>query len=92
MTLRGNFLTDKGNFKAKARETILATVAANPAILGTATQVSPRVYTIEVSDTEGNVAYLNLDLSVTTVHPADRKVPEKKPSTKAEPETFVILD
>jgi hypothetical protein len=40
MTIKGNFLTDKGQLKSAARATILAGIAENPAILGTAEQVN----------------------------------------------------
>ena len=41
---------------------------------------------------KGNVAYVNLDLTVSTVYPADRKVPAKRTAEKVakEPEHFTI--
>lgn len=92
MNIRGNFLTDKGNLKPEARATILAGIAENPAILGTATPISKKVYCIEATDTEGHVAYINIDLSVSTIHPADRKVPTPKAKAPKETETFSIIE
>ena len=94
MKVNGNFLTEKGALKTGARTTILANVLANPAILATAEPVDEKgkVYTIPVSDSEGNVAYVNIDLSVSTIHPADRKVPEKKAKAPKEAEVFEIID
>ena len=91
MKLSGNFLTEKGNIKPAARKAILEAVVANPAILGTATLAKGNnVFALEVTDGEGNVAYLNIDLSVSTIYPSDRKVPEKKAPVAKEVETFTI--
>lgn len=92
MQIRGNFLTEKGNLKSQARLTILEGIAANPALLGTAEKVSANVYAIQVTDSEGNVAYVNIDLSVSTIHPADRKEPVKKAKAPKEAEVFEIID
>lgn len=92
MNIRGNFLTEKGNLKQEARETILAGIAENPALLGTATPVSKKVYCIEATDSEGHVAYVNIDLSVSTIHPGERKVPTPKAKAPKEAEVFTIID
>lgn len=92
MTIKGNFLTEKGQLKSAARATILAGIAENPAILGTAEQVNAKCFTLPVVDSEGNTAYVNIDLSVSTIHPADRKVPEKKAKAPKEAEVFEIVD
>lgn len=93
MKLSGNILTEKGNLKPAARTQVLEYVSSNPAILGTATLAKGQnVYAIEINDAEGNTAYLNIDLSVSTVYPTDRKVPAKKASVAKEVETFTIED
>ena len=92
MNIKGNFLTEKGNLKPAAREVILNSITENPALLGTAVQVTPRVYCIEVSDTEGHVAYVNIDLSVSTIHPSERKEPVKKAKVPKEAEVFEIIE
>lgn len=91
MVIRGNFLTDKGNLKEQARQTILAGIAENPALLGTASQVSKKVYCLEVNDSEGHTAYVNIDLSVSSIHPSERKVATPKPKAPKEQETFEII-
>ena len=94
MLLTGNFITSKGNLKSAARTTILAEIAANPALLATAQPVGDngRVYCITATDSEGNVAYINIDLSVSTVHPSDRKEPVKKAKAPKEAEVFEIIE
>lgn len=93
MKLNGNMLTEKGNLKPQARTQVLEFIANNVGILGTATQAKGNnVYSIEVTDSEGNTAYVNIDVSVSTVHPADRKVPAKKAPVAKATETFSIED
>ena len=92
MRIKGNFLSEKGNLKPAARTAILANIASNPAILGTAESVNAKCYTLPVEDSEGNVAYINIDLSVSTIHPADRKEPVKKAKAPKEAEVFEIED
>jgi hypothetical protein len=92
MKIKGNFLSEKGNLKPAARTAILANVASNPAILGTAELVNAKCFTLPVEDSEGNVAYINIDLSVSTIHPADRKEPVKKAKAPKEAEVFEIED
>ena len=91
MKINGNVLTEKGNLKPEARKQILATIAGNPAILGTAEKVNDKVFTLPVECEDGAV-YVNIDLSVSTLHPADRKAPEKKAKAPKEVEVFEILD
>lgn len=91
MRLSGNILTEKGNLKPAARAQVLDYVKGNPSILGTAQLAKgSNVYVIEICDAEGNTAYLNIDLSVSTVYPTDRKVPAKKALVAHETETFTI--
>lgn len=92
MTVKGNFLTEKGLLKSQARAVILANIASNPAILGTAEMVNAKCFTLPVQDTEGNTAFVNIDLSVSTIHPADRKEPTKKAKAPKEAEVFEIVD
>lgn len=92
MNIKGNFLTEKGNLKPAAREVILNTITENPALLGTAAQVSPKIYCIEVNDTEGHTAFINIDLSVSTIHPSERKEPVKKVKAPKETEVFEIIE
>jgi hypothetical protein len=90
MKISGNILTEKGNLKPVARKQILEAVAGNPALLGTASAVNAKCFTLPVEDSEGNVAYINIDLSVSTIHPADRKEPVKKAKAPKEVEVFEI--
>ena len=94
MKLNGNFLTEKGGLKSAARTTILANIASNLAILGTAEPVGDKhnVYSLPVYDSEGNTAYVNIDLSVSTIHPSERKVPEKKAKETNAAELFEIVE
>jgi hypothetical protein len=91
MKINANVLTEKGNLKPEARKAILANIVANPAILGTASMVTDKVFTLPVECEDGTV-YVNIDLSVSTLHPADRKAPEKKAKAPKEAEVFEILD
>lgn len=92
MKINGNVLTENGNLKPEARKAILASVVANPAILGTAEMVTDKVFTLPIEGEDGIVAYVNIDLSVSTLHPADRKAPEKKAKAPKEAEVFTIED
>ena len=92
MKINGNVLTENGNLKPEARKAILANVVANPAILGTAEMVTDKVFTLPIEGEDGIVAYVNIDLSVSTLHPADRKAPEKKAKAPKEAEVFTIED
>lgn len=92
MKIKGNFTTSKGLLKSQARTVILEKIASNPAILASATPVNKKTYVIPVEDTEGNVAYINIDLSVSTTHPADRKEPTRKASAPKVQEVFEIED
>lgn len=94
MQISGNFITEKGNLKPAARTAILANVLSNPAILATAEPVGTngKVYCIPVSDSEGHTAYINIDVTVSTIHPADRKEPVKKPKVAKEAEAFEIVE
>lgn len=92
MKINGNVLTEKGNLKPEARKAILANIVANPAILGTAEMVTDKVFTLPVEGEDGIVAFVNIDLSVSTLHPASRKAPEKKAKAPKEAEVFTIED
>lgn len=92
MTINGNILNEKGNLKPAARTAILEAIAANPALLGTATPVKANVYSLPISDSEGNTVYVNIDLSVSTLYAGDRKEPAKKVKPAAEAEVFELID
>ena len=55
MKINANVLTEKGNLKPEARKAILANIVANPAILGTASMVTDKVFTLPVECEDGTV-------------------------------------
>lgn len=89
MKINGQIFTEKGNIRPDARKQILASVATNPALLGTADHVKDNIYTIPVESGEGTV-YINIDLTVSTIHPSDRKVSVKK--TKVEAVNPIVIE
>lgn len=91
MKINGQIFTDKGNIKPEARKQLLASIASNPAILGTAEHVKDNTYTIPVDCGERTV-YVNVDLTISTIHPADRKPATKKSKAKVEDAEPVVIE
>ena len=86
MRVNGTVLSDKGMVKPAARASIAAHVDANRGIFANAVKVDGKnVYYVEVMDADGNIIYINFDVSVSHKAPYDRA--EKKAKTKAQKET-----
>lgn len=77
-------LTDKGNIKNDVRKAIAGYVAKHQdTIFAKAEKVADKnVYFVEVHDADGNVIYVNFDVTVSTKAPFDRA--ERKPRAKAD--------
>ena len=83
-------LTDKGNIKNDVRKAIAGYVAKHQdTIFAKAEKVADKnVYFVEVHDADGNVIYVNFDVTVSTKAPFDRA--ERKPRAKADKESSAI--
>ena len=77
-------LTDKGNIKNDVRKAIAGYVAKHQdTIFAKAEKVADKnVYFVEVHDADGNIIYVNFDVTVSTKAPFDRA--ERKPRAKAD--------
>lgn len=91
MKIKNVALTEKGNLKPVVRTEMAKYVAGNPDIFATAEKVEGKnTYFIPVTDVEGNVFYINFDVTVTTKHPADRAERKATPKAKVEAEAIEI--
>lgn len=91
MRIKNVALTEKGNLKPVVRTEMAKYVAGNPDIFATAEKVEGKnTYFIPVTDADGNVFYINFDVTVTTKHPADRAERKATPKAKVEAETIEI--
>ena len=83
MRIKSVALTEKGQVKPAARKAIVNHIAKNPNLFAHATRVGDKgVFTMEVTDANGNVIFVNFDVTVSTKAAADRA--ERKPRAKAE--------
>ena len=86
MKVNGTVISEKGMVKPAARASIAAHVADNRGIFANAIKVDGKnVYYVEVMDADGNIIYINFDVSVSYKAPYDRA--EKKAKPKAQKET-----
>lgn len=75
-------LNEKGNLKPAVRKSVAAHVAKHPELFAKAEKVEGKnVYTLPVEDAEGNVFYVNFDVTVSTKPASERA--EKKAKAKA---------
>lgn len=73
-------VNEKGNVKADARKAIVSYVASNRSVFADAVMNDNGTYTATVSDSAGNVVYVNFTVTVSTKSAADRA--EKKTARK----------
>lgn len=75
-------LNEKGNLKPAVRTSVAAHVAKHPELFAKAEKVEGKnAYTLPVEDAEGNVFYINFDVTVSTKPASERA--EKKSKAKA---------
>lgn len=82
-------VNEKGNVKAEARKAIVAYVDTHRNVFADAIRNDNGTYSVAVTDSNGNVVYINFDITVSTKNAGERA--EKKSTRKAkEVETFDI--
>ena len=89
MKITNVIVNEKGNIKASARKVIVEYVAGNRLVFAEATLNSNGTYSLPIVDSEGNVVYVNFDVSVSTKNAADRA---KKAHKTEEAEAFDIAE
>lgn len=89
--LNGSMFTEKGAVAPKARAAIVDYVNAHQEVLAQATPVKGG-FVVEVQDSNGNVAYVNLAMSVSAVSLENHAPKARKPRAKATAEDFTIED
>ena len=72
MKINGNILTETGLVKTQARKTLATYVANNRNIFEKATLNENGTYSIQVQDSNGNVAYINFEVTISTLNANDR--------------------
>lgn len=84
MKIKSIALTEKGVVKTAVRKALADHVAKNQGVVfANARKVEDKsIYYIEVEDANGNVVYINFDVTVSTKAPFERA--ERKPRAKAE--------
>ena len=84
MKIKSVALTDKGQVKPAVRKAIVDHIAANPSAFASAVRVDGKnVFTMQVTDANGNVVFVNFDVTVSTKAAADRA--PRKPKAKSAP-------
>lgn len=81
MTVKGNVLTETGAVKAGARKALAGYVNEHRNIFEGAIRNENGTYSVEVQDSEGNVVYINFEVTVSAMCAGDRA--KRKPRTKA---------
>ena len=82
-------VNEKGNVKAEARKAIVAYVDTHHNVFADAIRNDNGTYSVAVTDSNGNVVYINFDITVSTKNAGERA--EKKSTRKVkEVETFDI--
>lgn len=81
LTLKNtNALTEKGQLKPAVRATVAAFIASHPEKFAEAEKVEGKnVYVLPVTDADGNVFYVNFDVTVSTKAGFDRAERKSKP-------------
>lgn len=84
MKIKSIALTEKGVVKTAVRKALADYVAKNQAsVFANARKVEDKsIYYIEVEDANGNVVYINFDVTVSTKAPFERA--ERKPRAKTD--------
>lgn len=74
-------ITEKGAVKPDARKTIMRHIEKDPnAFFAHAEKVEGKnTYTVPIPDVDGNIVYVNFDISVSAKNPADRAEKKSKP-------------
>lgn len=89
MRMTNVIVNEKGNVKAEARKAIVAYVDTHRNVFADAIRNDNGTYSVAVTDSNGNVVYINFDITVSTKNAGERA--EKKSTRKAkEVETFDI--
>ena len=82
MRIKTVAFTEKGQVRPAVRKAIVNHIAANPSVFAGAQRVGDKgVFTMEVQDANGDIFFVNFDVTVSTKAAADRA--ERKPRAKA---------
>ena len=91
MRIKNVALTDKGNLKPAVRTELAKYVASNPDIFASAEKVDGKnTYFVTATDLDGNVIYINFDVTISTKSPYDRAERKATSKPKAEVEAIEI--
>lgn len=83
MRIKTVAFTEKGQVRPAVRKAIVNHIAANPSVFADAQRVGDKgVFTMEVQDANGDIFFVNFDVTVSTKAAADRA--ERKPRAKAQ--------
>ena len=92
MNLKNVAITEKGNVKPAVRKALIDYVAENPEVFGEAERVEGKnVFTLEVGDIDGNVIYINFDVTVSNKAAADR-APRKAKAKVEKTEDEIVIE
>lgn len=76
-------LNEKGNLKPAVRTSVAAHVAKHPELFARAEKVEGKnAYTLPVEDANGNIFYINFDVTVSTKPASERAEKKSKPKAK----------
>ena len=76
-------LNEKGNLKPAVRTSVAAHVAKHPELFARAEKVEGKnAYTLPVEDADGNIFYINFDVTVSTKPANERAEKKSKPKVK----------
>lgn len=82
MKIKSVAFTEKGQIRPAVRKAVIEHIAANPAVFAEAVRVGDKgVFTVEVADSNGDIFFVNFDVTVSNKAAADRA--ERKPRVKA---------
>lgn len=90
MVLNGNALTEKGMVKAGARKALTEFVNANREVFANAVRNDNGTYSLAVNDSEGNVVFVNFEVTVSTMNAGDRAKRKSKSRAKVTEDLEVV--